>query len=139
MPPSSECLGVAVDHALELGPIGIRKVSTLADAIEEIGVLAAQQRQQPAFEWSHACGVNRIKIAVDASVDHADLLLHLQRRKLRLLEKLGQTRAAIEQSLCSCIEVGAELSESRHLTVLGELAFDTAGNFLHRLGLRGRA
>src|SRR5262245_22297028 len=124
MPPSGECLGVAVDQAFELGRIGIRQVTALADAVEQIGVLAAQQRQEPGLEWSHASDVHRVKIAVYACVDHADLLLHLQRGKLRLLEKLGQTRAAIEQSLGRRIEVGAELGEGRHLAVLGQLAFD---------------
>src|SRR5262245_62402973 len=115
MPPSGECLGVAVNQALELGRVRIRKVAAFADAVEQIGVLAAQQRQEPALERSHASDVDRVKIAVDAGVDHTNLLLHLQRRKLRLLEKLGQTRASIEQSLGRRIEVGAELGERRHL------------------------
>ena len=78
----------------------------------------------------------RIEIAVDARVDHADLLLHLQRRELRLLQKLGQSRAASEQALRRGIEIGAELGESRHLAVLRELALDAARDLLHRLGLR---
>src|SRR5689334_14731950 len=80
MPPSGECLGVAVDHALELGRIGIGQITAFADAVEQIGMLAAQQRQEPALERTHAGDIDGIKIAVDTCVDHADLLLHLQRR-----------------------------------------------------------
>src|SRR6185503_590485 len=79
IPSSGERLRVAVDHALELGRIGIREVAALADAVEQICVLRAHQRQQPAFEGAHTADVHRIKIAVDAGIDHADLLFHLQR------------------------------------------------------------
>src|SRR5512147_2532301 len=79
IPSSGERLGVAVDHGLEFGRIGIRQVAALADAVEQIDVLAAQQRQQPAFERPHAGDVDRIEIAVDAGINHADLLFHLQR------------------------------------------------------------
>src|SRR4029079_6430211 len=80
MPPSDECLGVTVDQAFELGRIGILQVAALADAVEQIGVLGAQQRQRPAFERTHTGNFHRIEIAVDAGVDHANLLLHLERR-----------------------------------------------------------
>ena len=41
----------------------------------------------------------RVEIAVDAGIDHHDLLFHLQRRELRLLQQLGQARAAVQQAL----------------------------------------
>src|SRR6185295_11755206 len=67
--------------------------------------------------------------------DNRNLLFHLQRRELRLLQELGETRAAGEHLLRRGVEVGAELGEGGHLAVLGELAFDLAGNLLHGLGL----
>ena len=80
-----------------------------------------------------------VEIAVDAGVDHHDLLFHLQRRELRLLQEFGQARAAREQALGRGVEIGAELRERRHFAVLRELALDLAGDLLHRLGLRGRS
>src|SRR5579862_758393 len=69
-------------------------------------------------------------------VDHASLLLHLQRRKLRLLQKLGEARAARQHTLRRCIEIRTELRESGHFAVLREFALDLARDLLHRLGLR---
>ena len=96
-------------------------------------------RQQALLECLHTVDRERIEIAVDAGIDDDDLLFHLQRRELRLLEQLGQPRAAVEQALRGGVEVGAELRERGHLTVLRELALDAAGDLLHRLGLRRRA
>ena len=95
--------------------------------------------KQPVLERAHAIHRNRIEIAVDAGVDHDDLLFHLQRRELRLLQQLGQARAARQQPLRRRVEVGAELRERRHLAVLRKLALDAARDLLHRLGLRRRA
>src|SRR6476619_7934454 len=58
MRPSDERLRVTVDQAFELGRIGIRQVTALADAVEQIGVFVAQQRQQPAFERPHTGNVH---------------------------------------------------------------------------------
>src|SRR5579884_3961753 len=102
-------------------------------------MLAAQHAQKPVLEGAHPLDRQRIQITVDARIDDADLLLHLQRRELWLFEKLSEPRAAIEQTLRGGIEIGAELREGRHLAVLGELALDAAGDLLHRLRLRRRA
>ena len=95
--------------------------------------------QDPVLEGAHAVDRDRIEIAVHAGVDHAGLLFHLERRELRLLQQLGQARAARQQALRRRVEVGAELRERRHLAVLRKLALDAAGDLLHRLGLRRRA
>ena len=91
--------------------------------------------EQPVLERTNLAQRQLVEIAVDAGVNHADLLFHLERRELRLLEELGQARAAVEQALGDRVEVGAELGEGRHLAVLRELALDLAGDLLGRLGL----
>src|SRR6185437_4584502 len=101
-------------------------------------MLATQQRQQTVLESLDLVERQRIEIAVGAGPDHADLLFHLQRRELRLLQKLGQAGAAVEQALGRRIEVGAALRERRHFAVLRKFALDLAGDFLGRLGLRRR-
>jgi hypothetical protein len=75
---------------------------------------------------------------VPAKITH-DLLFDRQRRELRLLQQLGQARAAVEQALGRGVEVRAELREGRHFAILRQLQLDRAGDLLHRLGLRRRA
>src|SRR5262245_35472529 len=134
-----ERLRIALDRALELGRGRIGEVARLADVLENVRVRRAQQRQEPVLEVAHAADAERVEIAVDAGIDHDDLLFHLERRELRLLEQLGQARAAVEQALRGGVEVRTKLRERRHLAVLRELALDAAGDLLHRFGLRGGA
>src|SRR5271167_2990151 len=136
---SRKRLGVAVDDALELTLGILVEIARLTDRCENVLVLAVQEAKETVLESAYAIDRERIEIAVDAGIDDANLLLHAQRRELRLLEKLGQPRAAVEEPLRGGVEVGAELRKSRHLAILGELALDAAGNLLHRLGLRGGA
>ena len=103
------------------------------------GLFARRSASSPSSNGAHLVERQLVEIAVDAGVDDADLLLHLERRELRLLQKLGQARAAVEQALSDRVEVGAELRERRHLAVLREFALDPAGDLLGRLGLRRRA
>src|SRR5947208_14111200 len=102
-------------------------------------MLRAEERQEAALELAHLGDRQLVEVAVDAGEDDRDLLLDLERGELRLLEELGQPRAAVEEALRGGIEVGAELREGRHLAVLGELALDGAGDLLHGLDLRGGA
>src|SRR3984893_3760531 len=99
-------------------------------------MLGAQKTEQSVLEGAHPVHRQRIEIAVDPGVNHYDLLLHLERRELRLLEQLGESRTPIKEALRGRIEAGAELRERRHLTVLRKLALDASRDLLHRLGLR---
>src|SRR4029078_10455555 len=56
--------------------------------------------------------------------------------ELRLLQKFGETRAAVQQALSRGVEVGAELRERRHFTVLREFTLQRTGDLLHGLDLR---
>src|SRR5262245_29862862 len=105
---SGEALGVAFDHRLELGGGIVREVAAVTDRVEDIGILAAPERQQPVLERANLVERKRIQIAVGAGPDHADLLFHLQRRELRLLQEFGQARTAIQKTLRRGVEIGAE-------------------------------
>src|ERR1700704_2997345 len=120
--------GITLDHTLELGGGVIGKIAGVADGVEDIGVLAAKQRQQAILEGAYLGNRNSIQIAVDAGIDRNHLLFHLQRRELRLLEEFGQARAPRQQALRRGIEVGTELRERRHFAVLRKLALDPAGD-----------
>src|SRR5215475_424005 len=39
-----KCLGETLDHALQLGLVVVRELARVADGVEDLGVLAAQQR-----------------------------------------------------------------------------------------------
>src|SRR5207237_7604634 len=67
---------------------------------------------------SSVTGVQTCALPICAGPDHADLLFHLQRRELRLLQERGQARTAVQQALRRGVEIGAELRERRHLAVL---------------------
>ena len=54
---------------------------------------------------------------------------------LVLLQKLSKTNTTLELLLGGSIQVRAELCESSHLTVLGELELHRTGDLLHGLGL----
>src|SRR4051794_32826105 len=134
-----KCLRIRVDRSLELGSGGVVEVFAVADGVEEALVLGTHQHQQAILERAHPIDRDRVEVAVDAGINGDDLLFHLQRGELRLLEQLGQPRSAGEQALGGGIEVGTELREGRHFAVLRELALDAPGDLLHRLGLGGRA
>src|SRR5215213_1903739 len=128
-------LGEGLDGALQLGPVVVREVARGADVLQDLRVTAAHVAEQALLEGTHAVDGQRIEIAVDAGVDDNDLLLHLERRELRLLEELGEARAAVEEALRGGVEVRAELREGGHLAILRQLALDAPGNLLHRLRL----
>src|SRR5262249_37124365 len=83
-------LRVALDGALELAGGRIVEIARRADRFEHVGVARAQRGQQPVLERPYAMHRDRIEVAVDARVDDDDLLFHLERRKLRLFEQLGE-------------------------------------------------
>src|SRR6202050_456390 len=123
----SKRFGVAFDRSLEFRGSGVVKVARVANGAEDLRVLLAQCAKKSVLKRAHPLDRQRIEGAVHAGVDEAALLFHLQWRELRLLEQLRQSRAAIEQALRGGIEIGAELSERRHLTVLRQLSLDAAG------------
>src|SRR6201998_1974882 len=105
----SKSLGETSDPRLKFGGGIVAEIAAVADGIEDVDVLATQQRQQAVLEAAHLGDRKRVEIAVDAGVDHHDLLFHLQRRELRLLQKFGQARASRQQALRRGVEIGAEL------------------------------
>src|SRR5581483_5015744 len=101
----AERLRILVDLVLQL-LLGIaREVARFADLLED-GLLVAEKREQAVLELAHLRDIELVEIAVGAGPDHDHLLFHLQRRELRLLQELGQARAAIEQPLRRRVEVG---------------------------------
>src|SRR5437879_2136503 len=128
MTASSKRLGESLDHRLQLGGGIVAEIAAIADRVQNFDVLAAQQRQQAVFEPAHLADRERIEIAIGTGPDHADLLFHLQRRELRLLQEFGQARTAVQQALGRGVEVGAELRERRYFAVLRQLALGLPGD-----------
>src|SRR6266545_3619531 len=63
---SREGLCVAVDRGLELRSGGVGEVAGLADVVENVGVLGAQQPEQALLEGAHPVDRDRVEIAVHA-------------------------------------------------------------------------
>ena len=102
-------------------------------------MIGAQIGQQIALIAGHVRQFDRIKITARTGIDHDNLLFHLKRRELRLLQKLGQACAAIEQFLRCRIKVRAEFRKRRHFAVLRKFTLHRASHFLHGFGLGRRA
>lgn len=62
------------------------------------------------------------------------LLLNGHGHVLALLEQLGETHTAVEQLLGGGVQVGAELREGSHLTVLGQLQLHGTGHLGDKIG-----
>src|SRR5262245_45400641 len=135
---SRKGVGEFVDGSLELFAGFLGNLVGVADRGEDVRMLGAHEAQKLVLEAPDRGDGKRIEIAVHAGINHHDLLLDSHRRELRLLQKLGQAGAAIEQALGGGVEIGAELGKGRHFAILGELALDLARDLLHRLHLRGR-
>src|SRR5262245_63262783 len=89
-----ESLGVFIDRGFELRRGGVVEIPAIADGLEDAWMLRAYQPQQAVFEGAHPVDRDRVEIGVDAGKDDDDLLLHLERGKLRMLENIVQPRAA---------------------------------------------
>src|SRR3954452_16214835 len=59
---SGEGLGVVVDHVLELAGSGVVEIARVADLVEDVAVLAAQQRQQVGLELAHLRHLDLVEI-----------------------------------------------------------------------------
>src|SRR5260370_31951386 len=92
---SRKRLGVAVDCALELAGGRVVEVARAADRLEDVGVLRAQGGEQPVLERAHPGDRDRVEVAVHARIDPDDLLLHLERRELRMLQQFGEPPAPV--------------------------------------------
>src|ERR1700720_2625518 len=87
---SSEALGVGIDNRFEFCPGLVGEILRDANRIEETGVARAHEREEAVLEGPHPVNRKRIEIAIDPGIDHANLFFDLQRRELRLLQKLRQ-------------------------------------------------
>src|SRR5580704_15844884 len=80
---SSEVLGVGIDNRFEFCARLFGKILRAANRIEETGVARAQEREEPVLKGPHPVNRKRIEVAIDPCIDHANLVLDLQRRELR--------------------------------------------------------
>src|SRR3989344_2035204 len=123
---SGERFGETLDRGLELGFRVGGNLLLGANRLENVLVLRPDVAEQFFFEAAHFTDRQLVEITVHAGIDHDDLLFHLERGELTLLQEFREARTAIEKALRRCVEIGTELRESSHFTVLGELALDLA-------------
>ena len=58
---------------------------------------------------------------------------------LSLLKQFSKTDTTAQQLLGGSVQIGTELGESSHLTILGKLKLHGAGHLLHGAGLSSRS
>src|SRR6185369_1371832 len=78
-----------------------------------------------------------VKEAVVGGKDNQNLLFVGNRTVLRLLENLNQTDTTLKLHLGSLVQIGTELGESGHFTILRQVEAQSTGNLFHRFGLSG--
>src|SRR3546814_4853536 len=113
---SGKCLGETLDRRLELGFRIVGKLLLVADRVQNARMSGLHIAQELFLETADIRDRQLVEIAVDAGIDHDDLLFDLERRELGLLEEFGETRTTIEQALRRGIEIGAERSSSEEPT-----------------------
>ena len=100
--------------------------------------MGAHERQKTFFEPTHIRNVHVVEEPVGARENHRHDLGVGQRRILRLLHHLGQTRTPGQKRLGGGIKVRAKLRKRRHLAVLRQRQLHRTRNRRHRLRLRAR-
>src|SRR5260370_21062058 len=95
----SKRLGVTFDHALQLPGEIVGEIAAVTNDVEDLDVLATQQRQQTVFESAHLVERQRNDIAVGTGPEQADLLIHLQRRQVRLHHEFCHQLAPLSQAV----------------------------------------
>ena len=128
-----------VDHLPDRLPqrllVLIRELAGLVDPVEQVLVLGVEPGEQIGEELGYPLGLDPVQIAAGAGVDRGDLLGHVHRLALLLVERLDHSLTAAKRRLSLGIELGAELGEGLELPVLGEVEPQPPGHLLHRLGL----
>ncbi len=132
----AEVVDEVADRRAQLLLVGVLELAGLGDPLEQLGLLGAQPDAQVAEELAHPLGLDPIEEASRARVDRRDLVGHLERLALLLLQHLDQPLAAVQRLLRLGVELGAELGERLQVAVLGEVEAQLAGDLLHRLRLR---
>mmetsp|Transcript_3483 Transcript_3483/g.7918 ORF Transcript_3483/g.7918 Transcript_3483/m.7918 type:complete len:415 (-) Transcript_3483:37-1281(-) len=130
-----EVLGEGLHLRLDLRGDGVLGVHDGVDGGRLVGGLDVLQ---PLLgEVRHLRDLHSVGVSLDSDEEGHHDVLHLHGLVLALLQQLVQTHAAVQLLLRGGVEVGAELGECGHLTVLGELQLHSAGHLLHGLHLRG--
>ena len=91
------------------------------------------------LELADLGGLDLVQVATDTSVQNTGLVFDSHGHVLLLLEELGQFLTSVKELLGGSIQIGAELSESGDLTILGELELEGTSKLLHGLDLGGGA
>ena len=109
------------------------------DLVDQLLVLVLHIAEKPFGKRLDLAQGNVLHLLFARGKQEDHLLVHFQRLTERLLQQLHQPVAEVEQILCRLVELGAELGENAHLTVLREIHSQRAGDLLHRLCLSGAA
>src|SRR5690606_32944196 len=88
-----------IESSLELSARIVAQGLLAGDGGEQRRIFATQRRQHRLLEITDLVDRNAIEIAVGAGKDHRNLLFHLERAELGLLQQLGETGTTVQQAL----------------------------------------
>lgn len=80
-----------------------------------------------------------VKIPSDACLDDAGLIFRAHRLLLLLLQQLSQLSASVQLLLGGSVQVGSELRECSHFSLLRQFQFQRTGDLFHGFDLCRRS
>lgn len=80
--------------------------------------------EEHSFEFSNFTSLDFIQVSPYACLDDTCLQFWAHRLVLFLLQQLSQLATSVQLLLCGCIQVGAELGECCHLSLLRQFQFE---------------
>jgi hypothetical protein len=134
-----EVLGELGDDVLDLGLELLAEGTLVLELLEEGRLVGAEVREEVRLPLEDLGDGNVVEVTVDTSEDEGNHLVDGHGLVLLLLEELGETLTTVEGLLGGSVQVGTELGEGGHLTVLGQEELEGTSDLLHGLELGGGA
>jgi hypothetical protein len=134
-----EVLGERGDNVLDLGLKLLAEGTLVLELLEEARLVGAEVREELRLPLEDLGDGNVVEVTVDTSEDEGNHLVDGHGLVLLLLEELGETLTTVEGLLGGSVQVGTELGEGGHLTVLGQEELEGTSDLLHGLELGGGA
>mmetsp|Transcript_28947 Transcript_28947/g.63822 ORF Transcript_28947/g.63822 Transcript_28947/m.63822 type:complete len:222 (+) Transcript_28947:392-1057(+) len=135
------CLGLDGQRHLSnlLLQVGVQLRGDLALGLQHLVHSGVHVLQDGGLGGGDVAGGHLVQEALGGGVHHNHLLLNGHGLELGLLQDLGQAGTPLQHVLGSSVQVGSELCEGSHLTVLRQLQLEGTGHLLHGGELGGGA
>lgn len=127
------------NQLLQFGISCVTDLPLRCDCVQKVLMRSLDVLQKLLLEITDLGWVQFVKVSSHASVDDGNLVFNWHGHVLTLLQQFSQADTSVQQLLSSSIQIGTELSESSHLTILSQLKFHGTSDLLHSPGLSSRS